>query len=150
MSEIKKELYRLCLESIEQRILGIKSELISIEESRNNETKSSAGDKYETGRAMMQMEEEKSRMQLGKTNQLRLELIEIELEVANNKITKGSLVITDKGKYFISVGLGKLKIKEEVYYCISTASPIGMLLRGKGVGDSVEFGERRIQIIEVI
>jgi len=143
---LKEELHRRCIEIVEERISAIKTELASIEESRNNETKSSAGDKYETGRAMMQMEEEKSRMQLGKTNQLRLELQEIDLEEKHKSIKFGSLVITDTGKYFISIGLGKVKMNDEVFYCISTASPIGIQLRGKTAGENFSFGGRTIQI----
>jgi len=139
-----------CLELIEERINGIRKELASIEESRNNETKSSAGDKYETGRAMMQMEEEKSRMQLSKTNQLRLELLEIDPEEEHHMIKVGSLIITASGKYFISIGLGKVKMGDEVYYCISTASPIGQMMRGKTVGDQIKFGEKTIEIKKVI
>lgn len=146
---MKRELHQECLRLILERIEGIRSELASIEESRDNETKSSAGDKYETGRAMMQMEEEKSRMQLGKTNQLRLELTEIDPEERHEKISKGSLVITDGGKYFISIGLGKVKLAEDIFYCISTASPIGIQLRGKSIGDEVTYGGRSIKIIEI-
>ncbi len=146
---MKKALHAHCLELIQKQIDSIRSELASIEESRNNETKSSAGDKYETGRAMMQMAEEKSRMQLSKSNQLRLELQDIDPNNTHEKISKGSLVITDNGKYFISIGLGKVKMENEVYYCISTASPIGIQMREKVAGDLVEFGGRRIKINQV-
>jgi len=147
---LKKELHRRCVDIVEERILAIKSDLASIEESRNNETKSSAGDKYETGRAMMQMEEEKSRMQLGKTNQLRLELLEIDLDEKHETIQPGSLIITDTGKYFISIGLGKVKMKDEIFYCISMVSPIGLQMRGKTLGDQINFGGKTIQIKNII
>lgn len=146
---MKKALHTRCLELIHERIEAIKAELSSIEESRNNETKSSAGDKYETGRAMMQMAEEKSRVQLSKTNQLRLELLEIDPENSTEQITKGSLVISDTGKYYISIGLGKVQVAEETFYCISTASPIGMKLRGKVKGDKIEFNGKQIEVKEI-
>jgi len=53
--QIKEALYKACEEDTEKRINVIERNLKSIEESRNNETKSSAGDKYETGRAMLQI-----------------------------------------------------------------------------------------------
>jgi len=137
------------VEVVEERIEAIRQQLKSIEEARNNETKSSAGDKYETSRAMMHMEEEKSRVQMTKTNQLRLELKEIDPAEIHQIIKVGSLVHTDSGKYFISVGLGKIKIKEEVVYCISMGSPLGQQLRGKSVGDEILMGGRSIEIKDI-
>ena len=146
---MKAALHQHCLDLIQKQIKSIKSELASIEESRNNETKSSAGDKYETGRAMMQMAEEQSKVQLTKSNQLRLELQDLDPLQKHNKIEKGSLVITGNGKYFLSIGLGKVKMNNEIFYCISMASPIGIKLRGKEVGDQIEFGGKIIEIIEI-
>ena len=56
--EIKRELYHKCTEYIDQRIESIQKKLDDVAESRSNETKSSAGDKHETGRTMMQLEEQ--------------------------------------------------------------------------------------------
>ena len=77
-NEIKARLLHACQENIEQRIASIQQVLNSIEESRNNETRSSAGDKYETGRAMMQIEEEKNRHQLFQAYQVMQELSKID------------------------------------------------------------------------
>ena len=61
---LKTAIWTACYEQVEQRIQTIESVLASIVESRNNETKSSVGDKYETGRAMMQQKEDQNSRQL--------------------------------------------------------------------------------------
>jgi hypothetical protein len=61
---IKKELYNQCFSFIENRLLTVKKTMAEIQESLLSETKSSAGDKHETGRAMLQLEREKAGNQL--------------------------------------------------------------------------------------
>jgi len=58
--ELKNKIVGICLAEIEKRIHTAKSAMESAEESARNETKSSAGDKFETGRAMMHLEKEKN------------------------------------------------------------------------------------------
>ena len=144
--EIKERLFQACQADINQRINSIQEVLESIEESRNNETKSSVGDKYETGRSMMQMEEQKGRQQLFQANQVRLELMKIDIKRKLNKVETGSLVETTNGNYFISVGMGKVRLDDVLYYCISSRSPIGIKLMHKEKGDEVEFNGKKIRI----
>ena len=144
--EIKEQLFRICEADIEKRIKSIDEVLKSIEESRNSETKSSAGDKYETGRSMMQMEEQKCRQQLFQANQVRLELMKIDIQRKSDKVEKGSLVETTNGNYFISIGIGRVRLDDVLYYCISSRSPIGMKLMHKEKGDEIEFNGRKIRV----
>lgn len=144
--EIKEKLFQACQADIDQRINSIQEVLGSIEESRNNETKSSVGDKYETGRSMMQMEEQKSRQQLFQANQVRLGLMKIDIQRKSDKVESGSLVETTTGNYFISIGLGKVRIEDTIYYCVSSRSPIGMKLMHKKKGDEIEFNGKKIRI----
>lgn len=115
----------------------------SAKESRNKDTKSSAGDKYETGRAMIQIEIEKNEVQLSKTMNLQKELSKIDLIKEFNKVEFGSLIQTNHGIYLISIGLGKIVVNNTAYYAISLASPIGQVLRDKIIGDEVQFQGRQ-------
>ena len=136
---IKKLLYEQLKAKLEHKK---QTALVAIQaaiESRDNETKSSVGDKYETGRAMMQMEQARNEAQLTKIIGLKNELQQINIEQQSDQIILGSLVFTNRGNYFIAVGLGKYTIQEEIFYAISTASPIGQLLLGKKVGDALQF-----------
>ena len=152
--KISKDLKGLICQQLNSMLEG-KAETISkaisiTKESRDNDTKSSAGDKYETGRAMMQIELEKSEVQLSKTRGLQKELSNINLRKEYKQVEFGSLTETDQGCYFIAIGIGKVELDEHDYYCISLASPIGSLLRGKSIGDTVSFQGREFLIKDIV
>lgn len=146
---IKQALYEACEQHINNRIAAIQKKLLSIQESRNNETKSSVGDKYETGRAMMHIEEQNSKVQLAEALELRKKIAGIDIKKSSQRIESGSLVITDSGNYFICIGIGKIKIEDVLYFCISAHSPIGMKMNDKMTGDKISFNNNVITIKDV-
>ena len=147
---IKKLLYNHCESSIKSRLLNYKKRSKDLYLCLNSETKSSAGDKHETGRAMIQLEIEK----LG--NQIK----EIELEYAfflkiNNKtistnISTGSLVITNKNLFYITISAGVFRNNSKKYYCISQKSPFGSVLIGKKIRDNFIFNKEKIEILNIL
>ncbi len=147
--KIKEELFSACRLQIDQRIQTIEARLNSINESKNNETKSSAGDKYETGRAMMQIEEEKSSLQLMEAKKVKSELQRIDLIKSSDSVQQGSLIWTNKGVYFIAIGIGKIKLGGASYFCISPLSPIGKMLMNKKQGDQLLFNGNQFIIEEI-
>ena len=146
---IKETIYKQCKALLSTQIEALETNLKSIVESRDNETKSSVGDKYETGRAMMQLEFQKVQSQLNRVKADYSELQSYDLNRKVSKVDKGCIVLTDQGIYFISVALGKVKVKDEIYFCISLASPIGKLLQQKVVNDQVAFNGKTIRILEI-
>lgn len=147
--EKKERLRDLALQQTDAQIAEIKKALSSVIEARNNETKSSVGDKFETGRAMLQNEERNIRTQLGKTKLTRALLAEIDVGRQMKRVAQGALVRCSTGSYFISVGIGKLLLDDDLYYAISLESPIGRRLMGKEAGDWIIFNKQRIQLLEV-
>jgi transcription elongation GreA/GreB family factor len=148
-TNIKQAIFTQIMAIIDKRIDSAKQAIASAKESRDNETKSSVGDKYETGRAMMQMELEKNRVQLNKALKLKNELEQIAPHKKYNKVEFGSLVLASNGTYFISTAIGKLVVDEKTIYSISLASPIGKLLYNKKAGDKFKFQGKEISILEV-
>lgn len=146
---IKELLLQKIISLLDQRIELVRIAIESAKESRDNETKSSVGDKYETGRTLMQMEVEKNRIQLKKTENLKHELLQIDTGKKSSVVEFGSIVKTTHNNYFISSALGKIEINNEIYYCISLASPIGKLLNTKQVGDQFSFQEKVNLINEI-
>lgn len=64
-------------------------------------------------------------------------------------IQSGSIVITNKARFYISVSLGEFFYKNERFYAISPESPMAQTLFGKTIGD--EFILNKIeQKIEAI
>ena len=127
----------------------LKVELDSINKEKNNIKKSSAGDKFETSRALMQTEYDKIDNQLLiLKNQLRA-IKSISLSDKKNKVGVGSFIKTNKSFYFISIGLGKQIIDNNDIYVISLSSPIGKLLNNKKKGDKIVFNNKE-ELIENI
>jgi transcription elongation GreA/GreB family factor len=148
--KLKEQIRSQLITDLDEKITLLHKEIASTQESRNADTKSSAGDKYETGRAMAQMELEKNQAALSRTIKLRKELLMMDLEKKFKKVEFGSLVFTKQGNYFISFGLGKITISKQDYYAISLGSPIGKALYQKTSGDTVVFQGREIIVLEVV
>lgn len=127
----------------------LNADISSLIESRNNDTKSSAGDKYETGREMTQIELNKLEAQLIKTKLLLSELLKADALKSNTSIDFGALVYTDKENYFLTIPFGKVNLEDEEFFVISMASPIGSLLKGKKIGDVISFNGRDIKIEKI-
>ena len=149
-SKLKLLIISRLKENIAEKISSINTEIESATDSRNNETKSSAGDKFETGRAMVQYELEKAQVQLGKTLWLEKELSKIDILKTHNQAMFGCLVITTQGNYFIAVAWGKIEVDEETVFCISLSSPLGKILQNKRVGDTVNFQGNEICITRIL
>ncbi len=149
-NNIKHQLYETCQQNIKDRINVIHQKLAGIEESRNNETKSSAGDKYETGRAMMQIEADNANRQLAQAKEVQNKLNQIKPDKTSETIEAGSFIRTNKGSYYIAIGLGKIKLNDKTYFCISTDAPIAKVMLGKKAGDQISFNGNTINIQEVI
>ncbi len=149
-NNIKQQILSQIIEIIDQRIDSTKQAIASARESRDNETKCSSGDKYETGRTMMNFELEKSRVLLNKTLNTKNELLQINLHKKNDKVTLGSLVATTSGSYFIAIGIGKIEVENKIVYSISLSSPIGKLLNNKKVGDKFKFQGKEVSISEIL
>ena len=146
---IKKELIIQCSNFVEQRMTTIRDILSSNQKALLSETKSSAGDKYETGRAMLQLEMEKAAAQLDAINEMKIALDKIDIS-NNSKIARlGSVVFTSKGNYFLSIAAGKIEATEKIFYAVSLSSPIGKILLGAKVGDSLNFNDNQFKIDQV-
>ena len=120
------------------------------QESANEEGKSSAGDKYETGRAMAQLEIEKASSQLAEANKSKQALEQVPVDVSGPVVKSGSLVITNQGSYFISIAAGKLVVDRELWFAISPGSPLGAILLGKKEGDVVKMMGKEILVEKVV
>ena len=147
---IKLELYDFCLEFVDNRFQIIQNTITEIQESLLSETKSSAGDKHETGRAMLQLEREKSGNQLVEIQKLKAILNKVNSEAKHQKIALGSVVYTTQSNYFIAISAGEIVSDSKRFYAISQATPIAKLLISKTVGDEVLFRNTTIRITQIL
>ncbi len=139
MLNLKQQLHSLCLAYIEQRIATAQEALDMVTGSANEETKSSAGDKYETTREMIQQEIEKHSAAIAEAVKQKQLLQQISSGRPHEKIQTGSLVITDKNNFYIAISAGALIVEEKKYLAVSPSSPIAIQMIDKYTGDTFSF-----------
>lgn len=146
----KEELLKFCASFINNRVSRIQKNIAGVQESLTSETKSSAGDKHETGRAMLQLEREKLGAQLLEAEKMQQLLSKVNIAKSTTLVGLGSVVYTEKSNYFIAISAGEFAQNKNKFYCISANTPIGKLLLGKSEGDSFVFNGATIKITQVI
>jgi len=147
---IKTVLHQRCLLLAEERIVSLQQILKEAQQAANNETKSSAGDKHETGRAMAQLETEKLTAQLSEALNIKQNLAQINPTITGNTVVLGSVVYTNKGNFYMAASIGKVALENEVFFAISPASPIGKLLLTKKKKETFSLNDNAYTILAVI
>ena len=113
------------------------------QDSANEETKSSAGDKYETGRAMAQIERDRHAQLFDQLRQERAVLDRIDPDFEFQRVGLGALVKTSVGYFFVSVSAGMVVVDGQKVIAMSPQSPLGASLMGKQAGDSFLFQQKK-------
>lgn len=147
---LKQDLYTQCQQLVDNRYQVIQKQITDLQQSLSSETKSSAGDKHETGRAMVQLEREKAGHQLAEINKIRTVLSKIDPKTNHSHVGLGSLVFTSKANYYIAASLGPLDLDGKAYYAISPGTPMGRVLMGKIEKDEVTFNGDTFVIEEIL
>ncbi|MBW3546429.1 MAG: 3-oxoacyl-ACP synthase [Bacteroidetes bacterium] len=147
---LKKRLHTLCQQQVALRISTAKEAMDAAQAAANNEGKSSAGDKYETGRAMMQLERDQHARLLAEGLKLRQVLDHLDPSLLHDQVRLGSLVKTSGGNFYVSISLGKLTLDGTDYIAISPITPLGKVLLGLKEGSSTFLSNQKIQVLEVV
>ncbi|GAB3931957.1 3-oxoacyl-ACP synthase [Larkinella terrae] len=146
---IKQTLFDRCQQYVGQRIETAKTAMEAAQSAANEESKSSAGDKYETGRAMAQIERDRHAQQLAEALKLQQELGRIDVTKTYSIVQAGSLVMTSQGNYFIAISAGKITVDQTDYFAVSAASPIAVRLHHAAANDEVIFNGKPVRIVSV-
>jgi len=147
--QIKKRLLESCKKQVDAKYETVVSIMASNKKALESETKSSAGDKHETGRAMLQLEMEKASQQFSSISSMQEVLKKIQVSKKNDIGKIGSLIYTNFGNYFLAISIGEVEIDNNMFYVISPSSPIGKLLLGKKKGEIIYFNSKEIKITEI-
>ena len=145
----KKTVFLAVKIELEKKIAQIQFAFDDLQSALTSNTKSSAGDKHETGRAMAQLEQEKLSGQLNNLITLRNALSSIDPLETHDTVRYGSLVKTNQGIFFLSIGLGKIEIGETKVFCLTPTTPLGKTLLGKSKDDVFTFNLNSDAILEV-
>ncbi len=144
---LKHEILETIKSLLDNRMKTSLDAMDAAKKSANEESKSSAGDKYETARAMGQLDREMHGRMFEQAQQERYFMDKIDPERKYEQVNIGSFVKTNFGQFFISVGLGIVEIKGEKIMLISPQSPIGQALMGKSEGENFMFRNNQYQIL---
>jgi transcription elongation GreA/GreB family factor len=145
----KDPLYQQCIEILKDRVSQAIQSMDDAQQSANSETKSSAGDKYETGRAMAHLDKERHTRRHAAALDALTRLQRLRPDGVMTEIELGALVETNLGWYYLTVGIGEVEFENIVVQVISPESPIGSLLLEMDLGDVDDFRGREIEILSV-
>lgn len=149
MQSLKLQLHNLCCSYLTENIRNAEAAIADAREAVQNETKSSAGDKYETAREMMQQEIDLNNTRLLQLRKQQGMLDRITTDTSSDIIIPGSVVQTTQGNYYIAISAGKLPVDNQAYYAISIDSPLGAQLKGKRAGEAFVMNGRTSTIMKV-
>jgi transcription elongation GreA/GreB family factor len=131
---------------LDERMAASWEAMEAAQASANEQSKSSAGDKYETARAMGQLDRNMHARQYEQARQERQLLERIQETEVLRRVALGALVHTTAGSFFVAVSVGPVTVEGTLVLAVSAASPIGKALLGKQAGESFPFQGKPHQI----
>jgi len=150
MNHLKKRILTNIDLHLNQKLKDLNVMMQDLHEASNNETKSTVGDKHETSKAMMHLEQEKLGNQIKEIELQLKEFNAVNFDTHSDQIVLGSLVGTNLGYFFIATAIGKIQIDNETVFAISNKSPLGSRFIGLKPNDSIEFNNIHYTVINVI
>ena len=145
----KNIVHNTCLEILKEKINQCDVTIANIDESALTEEKSSSGDKFETLREMLQQELDQVTVQKSNLRDQMDELKMINPRASRSEVTKGALVETNQGIFYIATALGKMKIDNTIVYAISVDSPMAQQLWEKTIGQQAVVNGREVKILSI-
>ena len=145
----KLELQAYCVSIVKKKCDLLKKQILARKQDLETASKSSAGDKHETARAMIHLEQEKLGFQYQQVfKQLKM-LSQCDV-YKQATIQSGSLILTDKALIYISVALGKIHFKNQLVYVISPVSPLAQVFLNANATQTLSFQGTPYVVLEII
>jgi hypothetical protein len=146
---LKTAIKEACLQQLQVRINNAAQAIEEARQSANNQEKSSAGDKYETARAMGQLDQEMNARQLALAREEYRLLEQVPVNGINNLVIPGTVIELEDTVLFAAIGLPPLKTGNTAVIPISCKSPLFQQLKFKKAGDTIWFGGKEQKIFNV-
>ena len=142
----KQDIIAAAISTVSRKIERIKAELDGLNDGNAQNSKSTAGDKHDTERAMVHLEIEKLSKSLSVEYAIKNDLEQIKPDRVNSVVSNGSLVETSRGIFLIGAACGKVSVYSTSVFCISAHSPLAIELNAKSVGDVAQVNGNDFQI----
>lgn len=147
LSVLKNELLKACFTEIDDRATSLRKVMEDAQQSANDYGQPK--DRYDSYRTQLLRKRDMFGQQLSKILKQRTLLEKIDPERSCNSVEFGALVVTDKQKIFVSVGIGKFIYKDEEFFVISPVVPFCKAMEGKQKGDTFEFRGQKFLIKDI-
>jgi len=151
MNEFKAKVYQTAITQLKDKQVLLSTERKNIIESILEDEKSSAGDKYETGRETMTQDLNTIEGQIKQSKNDLDELYRLHaIKETPASVQEGALVKLGSDWFLIAVSVGAVKVGDSKVFLMSKNSPLGELLIGKKHKDQVSFRGKMLLIEELI
>ena len=141
---LKSRLLEVLRKQLEETVVNFK---VVIEDAQKSANEYGAPkDRYDSFRMQLLRKKDMFGQQLAKVNEQADVLERISIDQELKKVEFGALVFTKKQKIFVSIGLGRIELDNDVYFAISPNVPIYKAMEGLKVGDDFKFRDEVIRI----
>ncbi|WP_158211167.1 hypothetical protein [Myroides phaeus] len=139
MMTLKKKLKAICLERLNDKVSALQGIVEDLAIDAQNDAKSSAGDKHETGLSMMHLEQENISKKISESIAMRDVVSKINDDKVSNVVEFGSYVQVNSVNLFISAALPKIVVEDKSVLAVSMDAPIAKELLGRKLHDRFTF-----------
>jgi chorismate mutase len=145
--DLKKLVIDKCIEIVKQRIELSKSVMKEAQKSANEY--GGPKDRYDPFRNQQMSKKNMYAKQLTLAVDELEALEKIDIDDKFTLADFGAIVITNTQKLFISVGVGKMEINNDIFYAVSINSPIAQALIGKKINEKYMINGKEFTIQEI-
>jgi len=142
--EFKKQLFNQCMKILEESAETARQQMNEVQEDANEAEQEH--DVFDGSRSELLRKRDIYAEQLQKAVDEIQILKKVSFDRLADQVEFGAVVITNKHKMFIALGLGKVTMNGETYYVISKDVPIYKAMEGLKKGDEFEFNNMKFTI----
>jgi hypothetical protein len=145
--ELKGRIYKMCIEKQNEILDSSKAAMDDAQKAANEY--GAPKDRYDSFRTQLLRKRDLYAEQYEKALKELGHLQKLNPEISNKKIDVNALIITNKQKLYVAIGLGKVETPEGDFYVISPLAPLFQALRNKKQGDNITFNGQNIEVISI-
>lgn len=146
---IKKQLHAYYMHYLYEKETQLRDYLSELTLESKTDAKSSAGDKHETGVAMVHLEQEKLNVKLQDILNQKRVMEQLNPEQVATAALLGSVVETEKYYLYLTTALPQTQINNKPVIALSPKSPLGSILLGNTVGFEFQLMKMNQTILNI-
>ncbi|MBP6978531.1 MAG: hypothetical protein PHD61_05230 [Bacteroidales bacterium] len=144
--EFKKRLIQRCRLLQQGSIANTRTEM---EDAQDSAFEHQPRDQYDSYRDQMMGKRDMFAKQLQQSLEQLKMLDKIDPSKKVEKVDVGAVILTGDQKIFVSIGIGKFEFENETWVAISPFVPFFHALHGHKKGDTVQFRDKKIELLDV-